>query len=222
MGYGRFGRFAALAFLVAAGAACRSAPIDLVNDCCPPTEVRVAGTPLGACHVRLRQDQRPIDEHGEETVQGESLLADQRLRAPIAEAILGVIARDSRLAGLFTKTSLYAAAQPFHIDVTILHARAGHTSGLQTVVPVLPFSAIDAWVALRIAFADNDGRVFVEREFERRLNRAAAPLEGLEGTSADLLGTALRQLVDELLPEIKTSYDAYWQRFGVTDSRPAA
>ncbi|HYC76261.1 MAG TPA: hypothetical protein VEI02_01425, partial [Planctomycetota bacterium] len=163
-------RFAApgfIASLLLAGCA-SSEPIDFVGESCPPTALRFPPpAPADACYVRLRQDARPLVEHGRDSYIGANRLGEQQFKAPLAESILRVLARDLRLSGLCRTASLRTGGRPWRLDVDVLHATASFTQGLPDLVPVIP-AALEAHVELRLVFSDEDGRVYLDRTFEAR------------------------------------------------------
>ncbi len=186
--------------------------MDLVNDLTPPSQAAIEGPPLGTCWIRLKQDRRPLTEHGRVSYMGESYVLDQDFKVPVAESILAVLARDTRRAGLFTGTSLYDKEQALRLDVTIERASATFVEGLPSLIPLVPASALEATVKLRLALLDRDGRVFIDQMFERSESGVGAAVEGLEDAAATILGRAIRGAVDDAIPALRAAHAAYWER----------
>ncbi len=215
------GRSRRRTFLVAAGllvsialsAGCSSSSMDLVNDYCAPTGVRLpAEKPLGSCWVRLKQDRRPYSDYGKASYLGESNVLDQRFRVPVAESILSILARDVRLAGLFSPCGLYERDQQFRIDVTLERAGASYVEGLPSLIPVIPASSVEATVKLRLTVVDRDGRQFLDETFEDSSSKVVAAVEGLEGAAAEALGETIRKVVDRAIPAVSAAHVAFWER----------
>jgi hypothetical protein len=212
------GAGAALFAAALALAGCGSTdPVDLVAAC-PPTEVALPGPTLGTAWVRLRMDARPLIEHGRESYLGESHVAEQQFKVPVPEALLTVLARDLRRAGLFSFASRRSLGQRFRVDFDILHAAATYTSGLQSVLPVLP-SSLEAHLALRIVVTDEDGRLYLDEVFDERRGGSTSTFGGPREAAAGLLGAAARAAIDRAAVAARSSYDAFWARFPV-ESRP--
>lgn len=208
---------AALLFLGAAGCASDD-PIDLVGAC-PRTTVAFARPPLDPVAVRLRLDARPLVEHGRESYLGESHVAEQQFKTPVAESLLAVFVRDLKDSRLFKTATLRPGPRAYRVDVDVLHAYASYGTGLTSIVPLLPTSSLRSEVALRVVFSDEDGRVYLDERFEARRDSATAPIAGARGSSADLFGAVLRDVVDRVLVALDASYDAFWSRYPA-ESRP--
>ena len=163
-------------------------------------------------------DARPLVEHGRESYLGESHVAEQQFKVPVPEALLTVLARDFRRAGLFSFASRRSFGQRFRVDFDIVHAAATYTSGLQNVLPVLP-STLEAHLALRVVFTDEDGRLYLDEVFEERRDGSTSSFGGPREAAAGLLGAAARAAVDRAVRAARSSYDAFWARFPV-ESRP--
>lgn len=197
-------------------ASCASRPIDLVNDSCPPTKIALRQPPLGAALIRLRADRRPLNEQGASSFLGSSTVPDQDFSVPVLESILRVIARDSRDAGLFTKASLIDREQPFRVDVVVDHARIGFTEGVSTLIPVLPTSALDAQLTVRLILMDEDGRIYLDRVYEAAEGGLGTAIGNRKASAADLFGATLRTAVDAFLVDARAAYDAWWARYPTT------
>jgi hypothetical protein len=204
---------ASAVFLSACGS---TTPVDLVEEC-PTTTVRLPPPPFGPAIVRISLDARPVSEHGRDRYLGERRVGDQEFRAPVAEALLIVAARDLRASGLFSSASLRGDA-PYRFDIEIRHAYAAYGSALSDVVPIFP-SGLEAVADLRVVFGDVDGRVFMDERFVERRDGSSVALEGRSDRAGALLGAALRAALDRSFLKARESYDVFWSRFPV-ESRP--
>jgi hypothetical protein len=200
----------ALAWLTTAGCA-SGGPIDLVAAC-PRTAYRAPGPPLAPAALHLRLDARPLVEHGRESYLGESHLAEQQFTVPVAESLLGALARDVRDAGVFRAASFRREGLPFRLDVDLLHAYAAVDSGFTGLFPVLPASSVDSKVEIRVVFTDEDGRVYLDERFTAQRKASAASVDG-DRSAAALFGATLRDVIDQILPRLTSSYTEFWRRY---------
>ena len=213
-----FFRSALVVSFAVCGAGCGSTQaVDLVAAC-PTSTTAFAPPALGAAMVRLRLDARPLIEHGRESYLGESHVAEQQFRVPVAESLLTILLRDMSSATLFQPVSRRAADQPFRVDFDILHASATYTSGLSSVVPVLP-SSLEANLELRFVFTDADGRVFLNESFSEKREGSVSAFGGTKQAAAGLLGLAARDVVDRAIRRMHESYFEFWRKYPA-ESRP--
>lgn len=214
----RFRNFALAVLICLCSASCGSTQaIDLVAAC-PTSAVAFAPPALGPALVRLRMDARPLIEHGRESYLGESHVAEQQFKVPVAESLLTILLRDMSAATLFRPASRRAADQPFRVDFDILHASATYTSGLSSVLPVVP-SSLEARLELRFVFTDSDGRVFLDESFVEKRDGSVSAFGGTKQAAAGLLGLAARDLVDRALRRMHDSYFEFWGKYPA-ESRP--
>lgn len=204
--------------VVALGAAvlltgCASDPHDLVALTPTPT-YRASGEPLGPFQVKLETDRRPPREHGVRKYPGRSYLGGNALVEPTGVSLLRVLARDLVLAGVAPEAGLAARDQGYVLGVTVDHLGASYNDGVETLVPVLPTSAIEARCEVRLVVRDLVGRVYLDQVFAAERNAVAAMLTGIQSTAATTLGEALRALSDQVLPAVHASVPAYWKKLG--------
>lgn len=194
-------------------AGCASAPQDLVA-LTPATTFRATGQALGPFQVRLDTDRRPPQEHGTRKYPGRSYLGYNDLVEPTAVSLLRILARDLRASGVASIAGLERRDDGYVLEVHVVHLGASYNDGIETLVPVLPTSAIAARVAIRLRVRDRVGRLFLDATYTAERNTVAALLTGIQSTAAATLAESLRAVCDQALPEIHRSVPAFWKRIG--------
>lgn len=210
---GPMGRTAALLAAAAWLAGCAYGPQDLVALTPPPT-YRAAEEPLAPFHVSIETDRRPPREHGVRKYPGRSYLGGNALIEPTAVSLVRVLARDLVLSGVAGEAGLVAREQGYVLGVTVEHLGASYNDGVETLVPLLPTSAIKAHCEVRLVLRDVVGRVYLEQLFTVERTAVAAMVTGIESTAAKALGGALRALSDQVLPAVERAVPAFWKRLG--------
>lgn len=193
--------------------ACASDPHDLV-ELTPPTSFRAEGKALGPFQVKLDTDRRPPVEHGTRKFPGRSYLGYNDLIEPTAVSLLRIFARDLRASGVASTAGLAPRDDGYILEVQVDHLGASYNDGLETLVPVLPTSAIAAHVAVRLRLRDRVGRLYLDEAYAAERNTVAALLTGIQSTAAETLAETLRAVCDQALPDIHAAVPAFWKRLG--------
>ncbi len=183
------------------------------------TEIRVPGEPLALVHVRISADMRPIAEHGTFKALGRHQLQHRQFDVPTLVEVASAVALDLVRAGVALETTLSAVDAPYLLELDILHLGTEISGGLESLLFVAPTCSLVATCELRWRFLDRHGRCFLDSTTLARLDGHAAPLGGLEGEAAWLLGRALRASCDEGLPRILPAVDAWWRAEGLPPRR---
>ena len=210
---GPMGRLVALLPVALWLTGCASGPYALVQ-LTPAPAYRAREKPLGPVHVKLETDRRPPQEHGVRKYPGRSYLGGNALAEPTGVSLLKVLARDLELTGVGREAGLMARDEGYVLGVTVEHLSASYNDGVETLVPVLPTSAIKARCEVRLVLRDLVGRVYMDRTFAAERRAVAAMVTGIQSTAASTLGAALRALSDEILPVVEQAVPAFWKKLG--------
>jgi hypothetical protein len=162
--------------------------------------------------VRLLSDSRPPEERGTRKFLGTSYVGGNTLIEPTDVSLIRILARDLVASGVSTGASWTDAGEPYTLDVAIKHLGAAFSEGPQTLTVVLPVSPVHARCAFGLRLRDRDGRLFLDEVFSSEVRRSGALLTGLEREAVKALSEAIRAAVDQALPRLRQSIDAYWQR----------
>ena len=109
---------------------------------------------------------------------------------------------------------LVERADGYVLALTIEHLGASYNDGVETLVPVLPTCAIDAFCDIRVVLRDRAGRVYLNQRFDARKRSVTAALAGIRSTAAANLGAAIRVVADQVLPAVHAAVPAFWKRLG--------
>ena len=200
---------------------CTAQPHDLV-EMTPPTTFGASGDALGPVQVKMETDRRPPIEHGSRKYPGRSYLGYNDLVEPTAVSLLRILSRDLQESGVASVASLAPLDSGYVLFVQVDHLGASYNDGIETLVPVLPTSAIAAKVAIRIRLIDRVGRLFLEADYGASDSTVAAMLTGIQETAAVTLARTIRNVIDQALPDIHASVPAFWKRLGREPPRTGA
>ncbi len=207
------GRWFTMLLASAALLGCTSSPNDVVSLTSPST-LRIPNRALPEVQVRVETDKRPIEEHGRRKYPGISYLGGNDVAEPTSVSLVRILARDLVQTGVARAAGLGERAGGYILGITIKHLGASYNDGIETLVPLLPTSAIDARCVVRVIMRDHVGRVYLDQEFGARRRSMAAALTGIQATAAATLGAAIRDTVDQIIPAVSEAVPAFWKRLG--------
>lgn len=183
--------------------------VELTAD----TDARSSHEPFTALGVKLRSDRRPPHEHGTRAYLGKSYLGGNSLEEPTSVSLLRILARDLVAAGIARKAEVGLEAPPYTLLVGINHLYAGFSEGIENLTLILPTSRIIAACDIQLVLQDEKGRTFLDRTYLGEASSNAAILSGLESSAARTLAVAIRQAIDQALPEIRQAEVDFWRRY---------
>ncbi len=179
-----------------------SGPRDLAASVPPPSGSVESPGPGRRVLVRLKGDQRPLEERGRRRFQGRSTIGSAELREPTDVAFLRVLVRDLVTIGFASAATLDQEDPDLILDVTLLRLYGSYTEGVETLPLVIPTSSVEARCQVLFQLRDGWGRTFLEKELNSEDRGVAAAVGGLSSAALNSLTRCIRGVLDELIAEL--------------------
>lgn len=188
----------------------------------PPTAWTATGTPLSSLAVRHGADKRPIHEHGVRKVLSTSWLDNASSGAPTSVHVVNAVSEALRVSGIATSVGEAKGGAAYTLEITFHHLAGSWSTGIESLALLLPALKIEVVCELGFTLRDRHGRIFLDERREANLAVHATPLGQPSAAAAELLGAAVHQCLEGVLPRLIPAVDAWWITRGLAPRREAA
>lgn len=196
---------------------CSNAPTAELSI--PPASRMESLVPLDSACAVLIADRRPVHERGADKALATSWLSESSMAQPIAVSLTLALERDLLSTGIARSLAPPDQAA-YRLEFSLLHASASWNTGLDSVVIVAP--EVESTCEILFALVDRNGRRFLTHTARARRSGRALPWVSAADLGQRLMGVALRDCTDQVLPLLLPAIDQWWRARGVAPRREPA
>lgn len=186
-----------------------SGPIDLRNSSYESPKLRADHPAWGSLAVRFVRDSRPGWELGFHNYLKESYYSDELFDLPVPVVLKRIILREAQAVGSFTPSQEKLNSK-YLAELTLRHFYIRTDRNLLDLIPILPTTKITAVVDFDIKLIDQDGRLFLQKNYSSTDPDRMDRLSNLSGSGVDQLLTIMTTLIGELVIDMDQAVPAFW------------
>ncbi len=191
-----------------------SGPIDLNNSSYESPRFRVDHPAWGSLAVRFVRDSRPGWELGFHNYLKESYYSDELFDLPVPVVLKRIILREAQAVGSFTPSQEKLKSK-YLAELTLRHFYIRTDRNLLDLIPILPTTKVSAVVDFDIKLIDQDGRLFLQKNYSSTDPVRAKKLGELSGPGVDQLLTIMTTLIAELVQDMDQAVPKFWAELGL-------
>jgi hypothetical protein len=175
----------------------------------------VSRPPFGPLRLKVSADKRPIVEHGQSGYMERNYISGERFGKPTLDVLRDVILMEIERSRLFSPVSVASSGERYTLTIDVVHFYGSSDGGVGDVLVFLPAVSVDAEVQFKAVLVDDEGRRYLEKEYRRRRESTTVGFADRGSVAASLLGECLTDVCNELLRDLDSAVQSFWQSLGL-------